>query len=80
LKSPQSLTRGYREGIERHIRVGGGIGRNQAQTLLDHIDILKAFLEEVLTNGQEWDDEQWTLFTDQVLLVLDEHPVRTRAA
>lgn len=73
----ETLTTGERLQIERQARIGGGISRSQSELLLAHIDRLASLLEAVIADGSEWDAEQWTVFTDAAIPLVDGWTIRT---
>lgn len=72
------LTKNTRKSIERHADIGGGISKGQTYVLLAHIDRLHDLLEEVLTFGEEWGEEEWSIFTRATLPLIDGWTVRTK--
>jgi hypothetical protein len=72
-----ALTAGIRKDIERQAKIGGGISRSQAALLFSHIDTIQELLETVISDGWSWDDEQWSVFIDAALPLLDGWTIRT---
>lgn len=75
--SGEALTKGIREAIERQAKIGGGISRQQAMLLFAHIDRLTELLETIISEGEDWDSEQWSLVIEAALPLLDGWTVRT---
>lgn len=75
----ETLTKGIRVALERQARIGGGISRNQYLLLITHIERLEELLEEALNEGPEWGDEEWSVFTDAAIPLIDGWTIRTSA-